>query len=436
MKKLISLCTTFMCTMTLSAATFTDGFIEYCPNFVRHTVSIESLDFSKVTQEVYTLPTSVKYEGEEYVVTKLGDKAIRNGKNNTICKKIIVPPTITECGKMCFLFCTNVIEIVISPQLKEISSSTFAQCHSLERILLPEGLETIGNDAFKGCRALKEITIPKSVKYIYGNAFQGTNIKEIILPEGMTKINGRAFCGMIKLQKIVIPASVTEIWDAAFSGCERLSEVVLPTNLTTISDGLFEGCSSLEHITIPEKVTEIKMNAFANCSELQSIIFPASVRKIQIDVLKGCYNLQTITFEGVIPPLTNYGSFTTNISKVYVPKSCSQIYSSSLPNYLSNLIVEMDKELTSPQMLQILEIRHNRISAPHDCSREESIIIQRYVELYSLLSAHTDSPKDLETLYRIQEFLITHNLEIKSLAKELKAAKTTEDITPIFMKYL
>ncbi len=445
MKKIISICIAFLFAMTASADLIKEGFVEYVPNFVKHTATITFMDFLEVKQEVYTIPSSVQYEGEEYVVTAIAENALKNGRRNTTCKKIIVPSSITVIGKGAFREFMNIQEIELLSKLEAIPSSTFAQCQSLETITLPEGVKEIGSKAFYGCKALKSVNIPSSVTNIYDQAFSQTLIKEVVLPEGMTIINDGAFENMRRLQKVTIPSTVTQIGNYVFKYCERLSDIVLPPHLQSIGDGTFEQCNSLVQITIPSEVTSIGAYAFRSCPELTKISLPGGMRFIGLEAFKGAENFETITFTGAIPPRISFSTFDfTKLSTVYVPRGCAKSYKEGAGDgayrpFLENVnVVEMDQDPDVTLMLLVVEDIHKKLSAPYDGPREEALIIQKYVELYNALSPNANSAENVMTIYRIQKLFNRNPLEAikKPLAKELKGAKTTESILAVFSNYL
>lgn len=445
MRKIISLCATLLCAMTMSAELIKDGFVEYVPNFVQHTATITFMDFSKVNQEVYTIPSSVMYEGEEYIVTSISESALKNGRRNTVCKKIIVPSSITSLEKAVFREFMNIQEIELQSQLKEIPSSTFSLCSSLETITLPEGLTRIGSKAFSGCKALKSINIPSTVTNIYDQAFSQTQIQELVLPEGMTVINDGAFENMRRLQKITIPSSVTQIENNAFAYDERLADIVLPPQLSSIGDKAFFGCISLVQINIPANVRKIGVKAFESCSELKQISFPAGIEYIGRESFINCSNLESVAFIDALPPTIGFSAFdNTKLSTVYVPRGCVESYKKNAGDgayrpFLENMnVIATDNEPDITLMLAFVEEKHKQLSRPFEGTREETFVIQKYIELYDALSPIANSVDNVMNLYRIQKLFNQNPFEYikKPLAKELKSAKNPDAIYEIFKKYL
>ena len=443
MKRFIILCAAFLCVLTASAELIKDGFVEYVPNFVKHTASIYFLDFAEVKQEVYSIPASVQYEGEEYVVTAINESALKNGRRNIICTKIILPPTITVIGKAAFREFMNVKEIVLPPQLEEIKSSTFAQCTSLETVVLPEGLKSIGEHAFLNCKALTALALPSSVTFIGSHAFDQTSIKELVLPEGMNVIPQGACANMRKLQNISIPSAVTQIEGNAFAYCERLSEVVLPPHLLSIGNAAFQGCASLTQISLPQQVQVINVQAFSECPELKQMNFPGGIRFIGREAFKSCANLEAVSFAGALPPTISFSAFDfTKLSNVIVPKNCAKRYKEAgdgaYTPFADITVTETEDEPDVSLLLSVVEDVHKRLSAPRESDRDETLIVQKYIELYDFLAPNVNSVDNVQKVFSIQQLFNNNPYQVikKPLAKELKSAKTPESILAAFSKYL
>lgn len=459
MKKSLVFCAFIIAAHTALAESIEQDGIRYWINFSKKTASIERLMFDKVTEEAYTLPSIVRYEDEDYVVTAIEKKGLTNGRQNKVCTKIIVPPSIVSFDAYTFLDFRNVQEIVLPPNLTTIPSSAFAQCQSLETIVIPEGVAEIGDHAFKGCQALKSIVIPNSVKNIYSNAFEGTSIKELVLPHSMTKISFGAFGSMKKLQKIVIPSSVEEIEGSAFVGCERLQEIVLPTNLKVIKHRTFVGCLNLESIVLPENVASIEPVAFENCSSLKQITLPKSLVGIGREAFKGCTELKTIYSYAAIPPALGINPFDCSglIScdgqimdgiTIYVPKECAKRYKANenkptlTQGWNSLNIVEMDSEPELPANIsETLGNAHRKLSLLASTKGDMGMIANKYMSIYDSYMQQGLTTKIALNIYDIQSLIkrlaeIPNPEIIKPLAKELKAAKTTDAQEQVFLKYV
>ena len=168
------------------------------------------------------IPETIKYDGEVYKVTKIGDYAF---------------------------FCSKITSIVIPKSVISIGESSFQACNKLKKVIIPKNVKCIGQYAFTGC----------------------TSIISIEMHEGVINIGEFAFKYCEKLRSIVIPSSVLSLKEGVFHGCFNLNSVMIKEGVKSIEDSAFEECTSLTHITIPRSVTKIGEDAFARCSMLTCV---------------------------------------------------------------------------------------------------------------------------------------------------------------------
>lgn len=133
-----------------------------------------------------------------------------------------------------------------------IGDNSFKSCRSLGKIILPETIERIGKSAFGGCDGLSSISVkegnPNYDSRDECNAIIETKTNTLILgstnskiPYGITCIGDNAFSGK-GLTSIKIPDSVTCIGNYAFSGCSGLTSIEIPNSVTSIGYNAFDGC--------------------------------------------------------------------------------------------------------------------------------------------------------------------------------------------------
>ena len=179
---------------------------------------------SEVKQGDLVIPTSVSYNGKEYGVSSIGEKAFQGGGG-------------------------------------------------LTSIVIPEGVNSIGKSAFSGCSGLTSVVIPASVMSIGSSAFFGCErLTSLVIPESVTSIGRSAFFGCERLTSVVIPEGVTSIGEYAFSDCYGLTSVEIPSSVTSIGDGAFYYCSSLD--TIYSKVVispSLESNTFENVDAIVKV---------------------------------------------------------------------------------------------------------------------------------------------------------------------
>lgn len=118
---------------------------------------------------------------------------------------VVIPETVTYNG-------TNYT-------VTKIGDRAFIDCHELTSVSIPESVTTISSNAFYNCNGLRSVTIPNSVTSIGERAFFScTGLNSIIIPNSVTSIEKYAFEECTGLTNIVIGNSVTYIGQYAFSG--------------------------------------------------------------------------------------------------------------------------------------------------------------------------------------------------------------------------
>lgn len=163
---------------------------------------------NQIAEVVYTydcsgdiiIPASVTYEGIEYSVTSIGEKAFYHCSSIT---SITIPNSVMSIGYAALAFCSSLTSITIPNSVTEIGTYAFAHCWSLTSIIISNSVTRIGEGLFRGCINLSSITIPNSV----------------------TSIGYAAFSSCEKLSSITIPNSVTTIESNAFQYCQKVTDV-------------------------------------------------------------------------------------------------------------------------------------------------------------------------------------------------------------------
>ena len=212
------------------------------------------------------IPQSINYKGNEYVITKIDDKAFYNY--------------------------SSLIGVELPTSIKSIGSFAFTGCSSLESIEISNNIINIGEYAFTNCTKLTSIEIPSSITSISSSVFSGcSSLESVEIPNSVISIGSNAFSSCSSLTSIEIPSSVTSIGSSAFNGCSSLESIKIPDNITIIEEFTFCNCSSLKTIDLPTNLTSIELFAFFNCSNLESIEISASVTSIGDSAFLECNNL-------------------------------------------------------------------------------------------------------------------------------------------------
>ncbi len=124
------------------------------------------------------IPDTVKYDGVEYKVTSIGNKAFyRNRK----LQSVEIGDNIESIENYAFYGCTKLADVKLGSNVEEIGASAFRKCTKLKSIVLPKSVSELGKNVFFGCKRLKSITIKsKKVIDIKKNAIKGISSKATI----------------------------------------------------------------------------------------------------------------------------------------------------------------------------------------------------------------------------------------------------------------
>ena len=292
---------------------------------------------------VINIPASVKYLGDWYTVTEIGESAFAN--------------------------CTDLTSVIIPSSVKEIDVSAFENCIGLTSITLPGGLTRIEKYAFSGCTGLNStsVTIPNSVTEIGTGAFSG--IKNLIYtgtatgsPWGARCVNGYEENGLVYRDasktelmacftsvngNINLPNTVNKISDGAFSGCTGFTSITIPNSVTQIGNYAFMGCTGLTSIAIPNSVTQIGDYAFSGCTGLTSITIPNSITKIGYHWFSGCTGLVLITIPNSVTEISYSFDGCTGLTSITIPNSVKTISNDAFLNCSSLISITLPESITS-----------------------------------------------------------------------------------------
>lgn len=348
------------------------------------------------------IPNSVKHNGIEYSVTKIGTYAFSNCRLNSIdlpntitkigsyafyncinLKSIVIPSNVTEIGSGAFSNCTNLIsadlscyesiikyrlfydcsnltDVILPYSVKEIESAAFNACYKLSSISLPS-IEKINSMAFYECRSLTTMELPKTLSLIGSLAFGGCNaLSDINIDEDnnyYSSHNGVLFDKEMKTlisypvgrkeSSYTIPNGVVNIDDYAFYGCS-LSTVKIPETLEKIGDCAFCFCSHLDAISLPNSIKEIGKKAFYHCLKLTSMKIPTSVNHLSDQAFELCKSLNKVELPNSITSVGK-GVFCDcqSLIEVSIPESLSIIGEQMFANCSKIRFIEIPKSVTN-----------------------------------------------------------------------------------------
>ena len=179
------------------------------------------------------IPATINYEGTEYNVIKIGNRA--------------------------FFECFDLTSVSLPSCLTTIGDYSFYNCIGLTSITIPNSLKSIGESAFDDCDGLTSVHISDLIGWcnidfndLYSNPLNNFNARHLYLEEE-------------EIKDLVIPNSVTEIGNYVFCGFTGMASLNIHDHVTSIGKGAFYGCSGLTSVTIPNSVTSIGINAFRGC---------------------------------------------------------------------------------------------------------------------------------------------------------------------------
>ena len=275
------------------------------------------------SSEVYAgdvlIPSSVTYEGVEYRVTSIGERAFYR----SCVTSVTIPSTVTSMKEMAFRECNRLTsvkisdlaawcaikfadfysnplynarrlylndeeikELVIPDDVASIGSFAFFDCTGFTSVTIPVGVTSIGESAFYRCTGLTSVKISdlaawceiqftgnesNPLSYAHKLYLKDQEITELTIPDDVTTIGNNAFCSCTNLISLTIPDNVTAIGNAAFYGCTGLTSVTIPGSVTSIGGATFYDCTGLTTITIPSSVTSIGGTAFEGCTSLSFV---------------------------------------------------------------------------------------------------------------------------------------------------------------------
>ena len=85
------------------------------------------------------------------------------------------------------------------------------------------------------------------------------------------------------------------------------------------------GKSTVTHFEIPSNIELIGGSAFSMCEELISVDFGSNVVRVGDSAFSECSNLTSVTLNTGLERIARYAFKSTNIAKIYIPETVTQI---------------------------------------------------------------------------------------------------------------
>ena len=370
--------------------TIIDGAIKHiavnsaeCDAVIYYEINTETKEAEVISGDTkYTgsivIPSTFTYEGAEYKVISIGDKAFYESDLGYV----EIPNTVTSIGEEAFWYCQNLEYLTIPESIKNVGKDAFRFCHFRTLYNLARTPQPFKPDfnvglmyVLPGCRDAyaaeegwkmfeikddetwpvviykKDDSTPKFYKvnmaigeaevtsmgydfigldyYLYSRLSESVVIPSTVTYGGkeykVTGIGDRCFSDYAYITSVTIPNTVTSIGKAAFAGCSKLASVVIPNSVTSIGRNAFQECSALTSVTIPDKVTKIEYQTFTLCSGLTSVTIPNSVTSIGENAFYDCVNLASVNIPNFVTSIGDAAFCGTNIASVTIPNTVTEI---------------------------------------------------------------------------------------------------------------
>ena len=196
------------------------------------------------------IPSTITYDGKNYNVTSIGERAFWSSKENSSLTSVTIPEGVISIGDLAFHNCTALTSITIPNSIKRIGTSVFESTPWYAN--LPDGVIYFG-------------------KILYSYKGEMPENTSIIVKDGIEIISASAFARCSNLIAITFPNSIDSIGEEAFQVCQSLSSITIPNSVTSIGNYAFYYCP-LDEIKIPKNVTNIGTGAFMYCSPTSIVV--------------------------------------------------------------------------------------------------------------------------------------------------------------------
>ena len=236
-----------------------------------HTLVIT--DAKSVTDSVVDIPGTIQYEGTQYKVAGVGEKAFYR---NDSLKVVNLPEGLLSLGDYAFGHCSQLRSVHLPSTLSSLGEGTFYACSSLETADFEKhtnGL-SIPKNAFYDCRSLKSLGSCYISGEIGDMAFSNCqNLAGKLDLRSVRSIGEKAFYKAFLLADVSFRENCS-VGAYAFYACKKLTEVNL-TNPSLIGDHAFMACYSVKTLilryTHQYDLTPIGDSCFLKCSALETV---------------------------------------------------------------------------------------------------------------------------------------------------------------------
>ena len=268
------------------------------------------------------IPEKVTYNGTEYTVTTIADKAFANC---TSLESISIPGSVTSIG-------TVNGYTSASPSDSDYFGNAgkalpFYGCTSLKSVRFEDGdamlslgsaYSSINPEGLFYYSPLEEVYLGRNVQY-----------KDYYTDYSFTwrpsYYGYSAFYNKSKLTKVTIGPEVKSLPIYLFYQCTAIKDVSFGESMTSIGSYAFDGCTSLTSAMLPNSVTYIGSYSFYNCTSIQSASL-GNATTVGIGAFYNNQNLKNLTMSPKLQTIGDYGFCKTpNLKDVSLPTALNSI---------------------------------------------------------------------------------------------------------------
>jgi uncharacterized repeat protein (TIGR02543 family) len=266
------------------------------------------------TQTALTVPGSVAYLGNNYMVTTIAAYAFYN---NTSIASVTFPTQMNRIGAYAFYGCQNLAAVVWSNNINYIGTGAFAGTPWLAS---RTGWVSSGSKGYLYAGSSNIVFVPSGMTSIISGALSSGDIRYAVFTAAVpVSIGASLFDG---LEKVLVPAAylsayrTAAVWSDYASKIDSYTEYAgalyyhgallsyigggdnfeVPVSVggyavTEIMDGAFAGHSDLKTLWIGQGIAVIGKNVFAGCSRLFVQVYYETYHAQGAGCFDGVYSL-------------------------------------------------------------------------------------------------------------------------------------------------
>ena len=194
------------------------------------------------------------------------------GPQLTFAGDIVIPATVTHDGQtysvvgtdmMAFYSQTKITNVTFGANMRYVGDNAFYGCLGLQKIDIPDNITKLGEGAFIYCTGVTEVHIGNGLTEIAPYAFNSlTLLESLVIPDNIVKIGKAALAYQESLKDLTIGPNVESIGEKCFfdTQIERLNMLCLtpPTVAEdAFPDAYFDECT----VTVPHGALDVYAKA-------------------------------------------------------------------------------------------------------------------------------------------------------------------------------